>query len=180
MTTTTQHPETNADVSGTRAPLVALRAASALWLIWGVFHVFIGVALIAFLQGEHPTGDLSSIPEVLDVEMLGSDSTFAAIANLKQHAFNLAWIGLIVTIAAIYVWKANPLAIATIVVVGGLADLGYFVFLDLGGFAEPPGPQMTYIMATAIALSAYAYLSTNKLTDLHPPNKRQPTEHNRI
>lgn len=168
MATTTEHPETTARPDGLRAPLIAIRAASVLWLVWGVFHVFIGVALIAFLQGEHPTGDLSSVPEVLDVTMLGSESTFAPIANLKQHSFNLAWIGVVVTVAAIYVWKANRLAVATIVVVGGLADLGYFIFLDLGGFAEAPGPQMTYIMATAIALSAYAYLGTNKLTDLRP------------
>lgn len=173
MTTTIEQTETTARPDRARAPLVALRAASVLWLIWGIFHIFIGIALVAFLQIEHPTGDLSPLPEVLDVEMLGSESTFASIANLKQHSFNLAWIGLVVTIAAIYVWKANRLAVATIILVGGLADLGYFIFLDLGGFAEPPGPQMTYIMATAIVLSGYAYLTTNKLADLqrHNPPK---------
>lgn len=169
MATATEHTETGTiRANEVRKPLLAVRAAAVLWFVWGVFHLFIGVALIVFLKGEHPTGELSSVPEVLGVEMLGSDSTFAPIANLKQHSYNLAWIGLLVTIASVYVWKANRLAVATIVVVGGFADLGYFIFLDLGGFAEAPGPQMTYIMATAIALAAYAYVSTNKLTDLHP------------
>jgi hypothetical protein len=58
--------------------------------------------------------------------------------------------------------------VATVVVIGGFADVGYFIFLDLTGFAEDPGPQMTYIMATAIALAGYSYATSSRFSDLHP------------
>jgi hypothetical protein len=56
--------------------------------------------------------------------------------------------------------------VATVVVIGGFTDVGYFTFLDLTGFAEDPGPQMTYIMATAIAGDSYA--TSSRFSDLHP------------
>ena len=43
---------------------------------------------------------------------------------------------------------------------GGLADLGYFLFLDLGGYVNfVPGTVMTLISASAMGLSLYAYFS---------------------
>ena len=151
-----------------RAAHLGLKVASSLWFLWGVFHVAVGIAIIVFLTKEHPTGELSAIPGTLDVEFFGSDSTFASIPTMKQHGFNLAWIGVLVTISSVYVWRNNRLAVATSVVIGGLADLGYFLFVDLPGFAEPPGPQMTYIMAVAIAIAGYAYFTTNRFRDLQP------------
>lgn len=42
--------------------------------------------------------------------------------------------------------------------VGGLADVGYFIFMDLGGFVNfLPGTLMTIFSALAIATSFYAY-----------------------
>ncbi len=48
----------------------------------------------------------------------------------------------------------------------GLADFGCFIFVDLLGYADPLGPQMTYIMATAIALSLYVYVKADRLRSL--------------
>lgn len=147
----------------------ALKVASGLWFLWGVFHIAVGVAFVAFLVNEHPTGELSPVPETVEVDFFGSDSMFASIAFMKQNGFNLAWIGGLVTIASVFVWRrSSRSAVATCVVLGGLADLGYFVFVDLAGFADPPGPQMTYIMAIAIALAGYAYFTTKRFRDLQP------------
>lgn len=42
--------------------------------------------------------------------------------------------------------------------VGGLLDVGYFVFIDLGGYNNfVPGTVMTIISARAITSSFYAY-----------------------
>jgi len=61
---------------------------------------------------------------------------------------------------------------------GGFADLGYFLFVDLAGYADPPGPQMTYICATAIALSLYAALRrpASAQPELVPHRARPPSQ----
>ena len=44
--------------------------------------------------------------------------------------------------------------------VGGLADIGSFLFLDLGGFVNfVPGKVMTLISASAILLSLWVWTS---------------------
>lgn len=49
--------------------------------------------------------------------------------------------------------------------VGGLADLGYFLFLDLGGYVEfVPGTVMTIVSATAIIVSFTAYFTRATVT----------------
>jgi hypothetical protein len=46
---------------------------------------------------------------------------------------------------------------------GGLADLGYFLFLDLGGYVNfIPGTLMTLISGEAIVLSFYSYFTRIK------------------
>ena len=69
-------------------------------------------------------------------------------------------------IGAIFVWRKNRNAIFFNAIVAGFADTGYFLFLDLGDFVLAPGPQMTYICASAIILSFYVYFKSDKL-----PNK---------
>ena len=144
-----------------------LKVSAILWIIWGVFHLLIGVVFILILQSGHPSGPFESIPALLDITMFGNDSPFPPLASLKQHAFNLAWIGAVVTVASFYVWKKHTIAIFTCILLGGLADLGYFVFVDLPGYASSPGPEMTYIMATAIVLALFVYFRSDKLNALH-------------
>lgn len=172
MTTTERAMEQTMRTNDHPRAATALRIAAGLWFVWGVFHVAAGVAVVAFLTAEHPDGELASIPGALEVDFFGVDSTFASIPNMQQHGYNLAWIGLVVTIASIWVWRGNRLAVATSVLLGGLADLGYFVFVDLAGYADPPGPQMTWIMAAAIVFAIYAWTTTNELRDIQPPDTK--------
>ena len=109
MTTTEPTLDRSTTIRDHSRATMALRIATVLWLIWGVFHVVAGVGIVAFLYSEHPTGELEAIPGALDVEFFGLDSTFASIATMQQHGYNLAWIGVIVTIAAVGVWRANAL-----------------------------------------------------------------------
>jgi hypothetical protein len=61
------------------------------------------------------------------------------------------------------VWKGNKNTIFLAAIVGGLADLGYFMFLDLGGFVKfVPGTIMTFVSASAIILSFYAHLKNSR------------------
>ena len=94
MTTITPRPRVNA----------LLRTAAVLWVVWGLVHMFAGIATIG-----------RDTPEAVDGIADGVD------------------------LAAL---------------VGGLADVGYFVFLDLGGYVNFfPGTLMTIFSATAIVTS---------------------------
>ena len=66
------------------------------------------------------------------------------------------WIGIITTISGFYVWKGSKNAIILAAITGGLADVGYFLFMDLGGYANfMPGTVMTIFSALAIITSFY-------------------------
>ena len=66
-------------------------------------------------------------------------------------------------IGGIFIWRGSMSAVLVTALIGGLADLGYFVFLDMGGFVNfIPGTVMTIFSATAIVLSLSVFLQTRK------------------
>ena len=86
-------------------------------------------------------------------------------AIIQQYGSNLGWIGLVTLVCAIFIWRRSVVAVFLAALVGGLADVGYFLFLDLGGFVNfVPGSIMTIFSGTAILLSFYAYFSTRSVT----------------
>lgn len=135
-----------------------LKTSAVLWVIWGLVHILAGVLT---MKG-YLTGDISAsvagIADAIDPSTLQMNYPDAAGAILAQHGFNLFWIGIVTTICAFFIWKENTNAIFLAALTGGLADLGYFLFMDLGGFVNfVPGTVMTLISASAILLSFYAY-----------------------
>lgn len=113
------------------------------------------------------TGDISAsvagIADAVDPSLVQMDYPKAAGAIIGQHGFNLMWIGLVTFISAFYVWKGNASAIYLAAITGGLADLGYFLFMDLGGHVKfIPGTLMTIVSASAIILSFYALRANQK------------------
>lgn len=129
-----------------------LRLSATLWVIWGAVHVFAGVITLSHIASGDNAEAFHGILSALDLESLQMDYPDGVMALVQQHAFNLAWFGAVTFLCAPFVWRAQRLAVYLAALVGGLADLGYFLFIDLGGYATPPGPQMTYICASAIVL----------------------------
>lgn len=68
-------------------------------------------------------------------------------------------------IGGVFIWRGSSIPVVVTALIGGLADLGYFVFLDMGGFVNfVPGTIMTIFSASAIVLSMSVYFQTrNKL-----------------
>ena len=107
---------------------------------------------------------VSGIADDVDPATLKMDYPAAAGAIVGQHGFNLFWIGMVTLICAFYIWGKNREAIFLAAITGGLADLGYFLFMDLGGYVKfMPGTVMTLVSASAIILSFYAYFKSDKL-----------------
>ena len=139
--------------------LKLLRIAAGLWLIWGLVHMFAGIATMARDTPEAVGG----IADAVDQSTLNLDYPDAVGAIVNQHGFNLLWIGAVTLVCAYFIWRHSMLAAALAGLVGGLADVGYFVFLDLGGHVNfVPGTVMTIFSATAIALTVWAWTSSRR------------------
>lgn len=130
------------------------RISAVLWVIWGIVHMMAAVIIIPSTTTEGFQGIGDAVPpaelENQYHELVG--------AVLNQHGWNLGWIGLTTLICAFFIWKGNGKAAFLAALVGGLADVGYFVFIDLGGFGNfLPGGLMTYVSGSAIILTAVAF-----------------------
>lgn len=135
-----------------------LKTAAILWIIWGLVHMFAGIATDYRILSGDISSSISGIADKVDPESVVRDYPPAAGAIIGQHGFNLLWIGLVTFICAFSIWKGNTNAIFLAAICGGLADLGYFLFMDLGGFVNfVPGTVMTLVSSAAIILSFIAY-----------------------
>ncbi len=150
----TNHPMTRLS-SHTTANL--LKGSAILWGIWGMVHLGVGLLIVWQAGAGHIADAIHGMTPAVDLTTLQIDYPASVGAIIQQHGWNLGWFGVVTLIGSVYIWKQNIMAIFATAVVGGLADIGYFVFIDLAGLALPPGPQMTYICGLAIVLSFYAY-----------------------
>lgn len=133
----------------------ALKLSAILWIVWGAVHAFAGGMIIA---GDAASG-FQAIADAVPPEVMSLDYPAAVGGILNQHAWNLLWGGLVTIIGAIFIWRGNLTAIWVTAMVGGLLDIGYFMFVDLGGYAKFfPGTLMTIISASAILLSLPIWL----------------------
>ena len=138
------------------------RVVTVLWVVWGLVHVLAGVMTIA--QGA--PNSIAGIADAVDPAVFHATYHAATDALINQHGFNLLWIGLTTAVAAVFVWRQSLRAALVAGFVGGLADIGYFVFMDLGGFVHfVPGTVMTLVSASAILLSLWLWWSGRQAAD---------------
>ncbi|HCT52697.1 MAG TPA: hypothetical protein DF712_09575 [Balneola sp.] len=146
---------------------ILLKTSSILWIIWGIVHIIAGVMTMKGILTNDISSSVAGIADAVEPSFVQMDYSEASGAIIGQHGFNLFWIGIVTFISAFFVWKGNRNAIFLAAITGGLADLGYFLFMDLGGFMNfIPGTVMTIVSSLAIILSFYAYFKTRdkKLT----------------
>lgn len=123
---------------------------AALWIIWGVVHMLAGTMVI--MSGTE--GGFAAIADAINPDAFAGDYHPAIGGILNQHGWNLLWFGVVTAISAVFIWRGNITAIWVAGMVGGLADLGYLIFVDLPGFVNAlPGTAMTVIAGGAVALS---------------------------
>ncbi len=134
-----------------------LRSAAILWVVWGLVHLLAGVMTMTL----ETAAAVAGIADAVDPAVLSELSYHpAAGAVIKQHGWNLAWIGVTTVAGGVFIWRGSQTAIWLSALVGGMADLGYFMFLDLPGHVNfVPGTVMTLVSSAAIGLSAWAWLS---------------------
>lgn len=140
-----------------------LKISAVLWFIWGAVHIFAGAMTMYFVLSGDIAGGFSGIADAVDPVLFQANYPDAVGGVLAQHGFNLFWIGIVTLICCFYVWGGNANAIFLAAITGGLADLGYFLFLDIPGYVNfVPGTVMTIFSATAIVLSFYVYFANRQ------------------
>lgn len=123
---------------------------AALWIIWGLVHMLAGTMVVT----SGTEGSFAAIADAINPDAFAGDYHPAIGGIINQHGWNLLWFGVVTAIGAIFIWRGSFTAIWVSGMVGGLADLGYLVFVDLPGFVNfLPGTVMTIIAGGAIALS---------------------------
>lgn len=137
---------------------VLYRTSAILWVVWGLVHMLAGVLTMRGVL----TGDISAaiagIADAVNPEAVTLNYHGAVGGLIGQHGFNLFWIGLVTFVSAFFIWKGTTNAVFLAMITGGLADVGYFLFMDLGGYVNfVPGTVMTFVSALAIILSLLAY-----------------------
>ena len=143
---------------------ILLKTAAILWIVWGLVHILAGVMTIKGIVTDDIASSIAGIADAIAPTTLQMDYPKAAGAVIGQHGFNLLWIGIVTFIAAFFIWKGNKNAIFLAAITGGLADLGYFLFMDLGGYVKfIPGTVMTIVSSLAIITSFYAYFKSRKV-----------------
>lgn len=138
----------------TKTHSTVLIIISILWFMWGIVHAFAGAMII---YSDTATA-FAAVADAVDPALLSGPYHDAAVALVNQHGFNLLWIGLTTIVSAIFIWRGVETAMLISGLTGGLADVGYFLFLDLGGFVHFfPGTVMTLISGSAVMLSFWIW-----------------------
>jgi hypothetical protein len=144
-----------------------LKLSAVLWFIWGAVHTLAGILTINFVNSGNIAQGFGGIADAVELASFDLAYPEAVGAVLGQHGFNLLWFGVITLICSVLIWRKSGNAILLAAIVGGLADLGYFLFLDLGGYVNfVPGTVMTLVSAAAIILSFIAYFRSDRLRAL--------------
>lgn len=138
---------------------MVLKVAAVLWVVWGLVHMFAGYMTISL----DTAASFAGIADAVDPALLEADYHPAAGGILNQHGWNLLWGGLVTVIGAVFIWRKNMTAIWVTAMVGGLLDIGYFVFVDMPGYVHfVPGTVMTLISGSAILLSGWVWAANRK------------------
>lgn len=133
-----------------------LKVITILWVVWGLVHALAGVLTIS----ASAPGSIAGIADKVDPSLFHQTYHAATDALINQHGFNLLWIGVFTTIGGLFIWRRHANWLFFTCLVGGVTDLGYFIFMDLGGYVSFfPGTVMTIISGSAILLSTWLWLA---------------------
>lgn len=137
-------------------PKILFRAAGVLWAMWGLLHLVAGVGVLSTFASE-----VTGVPESVTLTLMGGEMPFQVRRTLAEHNFNNTWFGLVVTAGSVQVWRGRRLGALLCAIVGGLAQLGFTIFIVVPGYGNAVGVAMTFVAVSALVLSCSAYFLSN-------------------
>lgn len=127
--------------------------------MWGVLHLVAGFVMMSTFATELP-----GVPESVALAAMG-DMPVHVRRTLAEHNFNNLWFGLVVTVSSVLVWRGSRLGVLLCAIVGGMAHLGFTIFLVVPGYSNAVGVAMTVIAASAVVLSLTAHYGSTRRED---------------
>ncbi|QFT31407.1 hypothetical protein K1718_11740 [Roseibium porphyridii] len=139
----------------TETQRILLKLAAVLWIVWGLVHAFAGVVVLTTDASQ----GFAAIADAVQSGLLRSSYHPAVEGILNQHGWNLLWFGLVTILGSWFIWRGNLTAIWVTALVGGMADIGYLLFVDIPGFVRFfPGTLMTIVSGSAVLLSFWVWI----------------------
>lgn len=134
---------------------IAQRTGAIFYALWGALHVAGGIALLSEASTNGADKMLRSMNNGLTPGGIPAIPPGIADGLAEFHAFNLAWIGLVVTVVAITMnWKNSRTGYWLNLAVVAAADIGLILFMVIPGYMSIadswPGPLL-FIPAVVFA-----------------------------
>lgn len=134
---------------------LAHRTGAIFYGLWGVLHVAGGIALFADANSHGADKMLRTMNNGATTGGIPAIPSGIADGLAEFHAFNLAWIGLLVTVIAVTMnWRNNRTGYWLNLAIVAAADLGLILFMVVPGYMSLadswPGPLL-FIPAAVFA-----------------------------
>jgi hypothetical protein len=145
----------------------AHRIGAVFYVLWGIFHTYIGVVLLLKVTGGGTPAALATIGNALPPDRILQVNDPLINGVLEHYSWNLVWFGLYAIVLAVFMnWKNSRVGYWFNLVVVSLTDIGF-----IGGIVIPG-----YITAAAgwtgptfwLLAAAFTTLGLRQTSDTKP------------
>lgn len=136
----------------------AHRIGAVFYILWGIFHSYIGVFLLITMLRSGTAPALSVVGNALPPSTLANDPLVNGV--LGHYSWNLVWFGLYAIVVALFLnWKNSRTGYWFNLVLVSLTDIGFIFAIVLPGYigaaAGWTGPVL-WLLAAAFTTLAYS------------------------
>ncbi len=123
----------------------AHKIGAVFYILWGVFHSYVGILLLQKVFSQGTYGALSTIGSALPSDQIPQVNSPVMNGVIEHYAWNLVWFGIYAIVLAIFMnWKNSKTGYWFNLVVVSLTDIGFIAAIILPGYISVaegwPGP----------------------------------------
>ncbi len=145
----------------------AHKIGAVFYVLWGIFHTYIGVLLLQKVFGQGTSGALAAVGNALPASAIPDINSPIMNGVIEHYAWNLVWFGIYAIVLAVFMnWKNSRTGYWFNLVVVSLTDLGFIFAILVPGYitfaAGASGPILWILAAifTTIGVMQKRELST--------------------
>jgi hypothetical protein len=138
---------------------VAPRIGAVCYVLWGVFHTFVGIMLLQAVFSSGTPGALAVIGNALPASAIPHMNSPIVNGLIEHYAWNLCWFGIYAIVVAVLLnWRNSVVGYWFNLIVVSLTDVGFVVAIVLPGYitaaAGWPGPILWILAAVFTTIGA--------------------------
>src|SRR5262245_45281368 len=114
----------------------AHRIGAVFYVLWGIFHAYIGVFLLLKVTRAGASAALSVIGDALPPSQVPTDPVVRGV--IEHYSWNLVWFGVYaIALAIFFNWKNSRTGYWFNLVVVSLTDVGFIGAIVIPGYITP-------------------------------------------